>query len=227
MRTLEVRFVRGMPPDLWLKPELPAGAAGAMVGWVRGFELVDSCVPEDVAKVIVSALTQTYRLTFLDPGEKGTSQWQDRGDRSVRFLAPGVAAKVLRSAGYALISTIDPAIAVRLFETDESLWSLQSQVVLLSRRDAPPPAVDFNSFDNLVRSRRLDCVQLRSGLGCAGTLTPGPDGDFAQLVLCDEGDMDRFVRTLRSQTENMGILFTEVSGPEFRQTKWFVEEVRR
>jgi hypothetical protein len=223
--TVELRLCRRPPRESWLKPEIPAGADGAIVGWIQDAQPVESGVPPEVTRAIAGALLKYCRLTFVDPGQPKSPDWQQRGDRSVRFLRAEGMRRLNPSAGYPLTSTVSLNPALRLFETDESLWTLQSQVVLLNDRQGPAPSVSFARMDALMRTRKLEPACLQAECGCLGVMTPGPDGDFAQLISWQAGAMEGFTQALAAEAARAGLLFAEVSDLEFRQTRWFLEKV--
>jgi len=225
MSTRELRFTVDLPSDMWLKPEVPAGAQGAMVGWVRDAAPIDDGIPETVALVIARALTSRYNLTFSDPNNGGSDQWEKHGTYATRFLKPNGIQRLNPYAGYSLTTTSDPDTAVRLFDTDESLWVQQLQVAFLSPRLCQPPDITFQDLHQFLRSRSLDCGHLQSQFASIGLLTPGPDGDFAQVILCQPSAMNELKQSLQLESGAAGLHFAEVSGLEFEQTKWFLEKV--
>ena len=225
MSTRELRFTVDLPRDMWLKPEVPAGAEGAMIGWVRDAAPIDDGIPEAVALVITRALTSRYSLTFSDPNNGGSDQWEKHGTYATRYLKPDGIQRLNPSAGYGLTATSNPDVAARLFDTDESLWVEQLQVAFLSPRECQPPDIDFQDLHNFLRSRTLDCGYLQYTFGSSGLLTPGPDGDFAQVILCQPGAMNELTQSLHLESEAAGLHFAEVSGAEFERTKWFLEKV--
>jgi len=224
MSAIELRFCAQPPRSLWLKPEIPEGADGAVIGWIQDAAPIDSGVPPDVAQIVAKALVEIYRLTFVDPGRTKSLDWQDQGDYLIRFVRADGIGKLNPSAGYALTSTRAPRVAMRLFETAESLWTLQSQLVLLTDKHAQAPAVSFRAIDVLMRRRELDLAGLQA-FGCRGIMTPGPDGDFAQLTFWQGGAMDEFERSLRSECEIAGLTFVVVSETDFERTNWFLKKV--
>ena len=225
MSTRELRFTVDLPSDMWRKPQVPVGAEGAMIGWVRDVAPIEDGIPETVALVITRALTSQYSLTFSDPNIGRSGQWENRGTYATRFLKPAGILRLNPSAGYSLTNTSDPDAAVRLFDTDESLWVEQLQVVFLSSKECQPPEMSFQALHNFLRWRTLDCGRLQSEFGSIGLLTPGPDGDFAQVILCQPGAMNEFKRSLRIASDAAGLHFAEVSRLEFERTKWFLEKV--
>jgi hypothetical protein len=227
MSARELRFTLHPPVELWLKPEPPPGAESALIGWVMDTPPIDDGVPHDVALAITRALTSKYALTFLDPGKGKSAQWESHGSYSVRFLKPTGFLRLNPSAGYALTSTFDPETAVQLFDTNESLWVQQSQIVLLSLRDTPPPNITFQHLHDLLRSRQLDYNRLQSEDLCLGIVAPGPDGDFVQVILWESGAMSVLRERLRAESERSGLVFSEVTSSEFKQTRWFLQEVRQ
>lgn len=227
MSVMQVRCTLHPPKELWLEPHVPADAEGALVGWVAGAAPVDCGIPRDVARIITQTLTRNYRLTFLDPGVEAAPPWQEHATYETGFLKSSRFLDFRHSAGYALTSTITAEAAARLFETEESLWSLQSQIVFLTERKASPPNISFRTIDELVRTRKLLPARLSAEFACVGLMVPGPDGDFAQLILWQPRATQTFLGLLRLETEKTGLTFAEVSESEFRDTKWFVEEVRQ
>lgn len=225
MSKLELRLCRRPPRELWLKPEIPEGAAGTIIGWIQDVPPVEGGVPRAVSRVITTALTRNYRLTFVDPGRAKSAGWQDHGEHSTRFLRAEGIGRLNPSAGYGLTSTVSADLALRLFETNESLWTLQSQIVLLTDRELCAPNVSFGTIDALMRTRKLDPTGLQAECGCLGVMTPGTDGDFAQLVFWRAGTLEGFQQAVRSVADSAGLSFAEVSESEFRQTRWFLQEV--
>src|SRR5215469_8325701 len=154
MSTVELRFCGQPPRSLWLRPEIPEGVDGAVIGWIQDAAPVDGGVPEDVARVIAEALTKKYRVTFVDPGRTKSTEWQTRGDDSVRCVRSDGIGRLNPSAGYTLTSTLNSNVALRLFDTDESLWTLQSQVVFFTDQNSQAPTASFRAIDDLMRTRK-------------------------------------------------------------------------
>jgi hypothetical protein len=215
MSIVELRLTRD--PPIWLPPQPPPATEVALIGWVEDVHRIDEGVPRDVRRIITRALTQEYRLTFLDPGVERTSQWRHRESCATRFVK---VSRLVPWIGFGLTSTHEADVAVRLFATVQSLWHLQSQMVFLTQRCDLPPEISFGTLHRLTRSRRLDIRQLQAEFGCAGIMTPGPDGDFVQLNFWFPGALSSFTEGLCTQTQQAQIGLVEVSELEFKRTRW-------
>jgi hypothetical protein len=146
-----------------------------------------------------------------------TSQWRHLESCSTRFVR---VSRLIPWIGFGLTSTREADVAVRLFTTVQSLWHLQSQIVFLTRRCDLPPEISCGTLHRLARSRHLDIRQLQAEFACSGIVTPGPDGDFAQLNFWCPGALSVFTEGLRTQAQQAQIGLVEVSELEFKRTRW-------
>jgi hypothetical protein len=213
------------PQEPWWKPRVPDDAVCALIGWIREVAPVDSGVPFDVKHALANALTRQYLLTFVGDRPTAETEWVNLGDRWVRSAKPAGGWRGLSSAGLSLVATANPSAAQALFESG-GLWNRENQIVLLSANGARPLQLDFDVLDALMKSSRPDLREL-AVLGVLGVMTPGPDGDFAQVMVWNTKGLLHFTDQLRADAEAAGLSFLVVPEAEFKQTKWFLEEVRR
>jgi hypothetical protein len=195
-----------------------------LIGWVQDVAPVDSGVPREAKRVLVNALVRRYTLLFVGEAVERSSVWRALPDRWVRQAAPSGILSRLFSSGFSIVATMDTLAGEELFES-QCLWSLENQLVLLAGRDASPPDLRFDLFEALLKSKSADFRRLPS-IGVLGAMMPGPDGDFAQLLLWGGQSMEGFAEHLRAECEAAHISFASVPETEFKKTKWFLEEVK-
>ena len=212
MAVSEVRVALQPQEPLW---ELPLrelqGTALALIGWIQTENPVDSGVPDTVASVLANTLTSTYKVTYPRPPGSGSNEWQSNSEGWVRTLRSDVT----------LLCTHQPESAARLFHTNRFIWSLKTQVAILSAITAPPPPLTDTQVIQLLECR-FDWKRLASAAAIQGLLQPGVDGDFAGLSVF-EGGLDDALAQLRAECDQANIRFQIVPEAEFRTTQWIPE----
>lgn len=168
-----------------LGPLPPARGRVALIGWHDPAAQDEGGVPPRIAAVLTRALTSAARVTFpssvMTPS--ATADWTPSDGDEIRVLSSrsmrGRIAARLRGLPPAvmLISTRQPASAVQLFDDPGFPWSMQGQLALLSRADAPPPPIDERTLLALFS----DEWATHTAAGLEGILRPGVDGDVAGL----------------------------------------------
>jgi hypothetical protein len=194
-----------------------------LIGWRHDAEHHDGGVPVDVARVLAGALTLTSRVTFLSSvaGSAASDAWAphgaDQARMSVRLGPIGRVTAKLRGepSEVALISTRQPETATRLFNDAGYPWWLQGQVILLSRVDAEPPAIDGHSVLALMEEDWASRVGDLAGHNVAGVARPGVDGDVMGVLSFTESFEVGLLTAIQRQTVQAGLGWAIVPEDEF------------
>lgn len=222
--TLAVRVMIGARQD-WLRWKVPADAEGAVIGWIQQRPHADAGVPPKVAHLLARALTQCFRITFLDFDNGASPGWSEHEDRSVaRLAAPGWRG-IFSSNDLYMTSTRSALHAEHLFDAEAGGWSREAQFVLLSSPLEPLPKLDSPALHELTRGRLEAGSSILPELW--GIMVPGPDGDLAQVLLFHKRALHDFLDQLEEATQASGIRFEIVTSEEFNQTNWFAEDPER
>lgn len=183
-----------------------------LIGWGQPVESHDGGVPADVARVLARALTSVARVTFPSSSVHAvaTSAWSPLdGDLTRAIAGKGVAGRVvakLRGAptDVALLSTLRPETAMRLFDDAGFPWWLQGQVALLSEREAPPPDIDHDTVLALLADEWTKHAASLGPVGVVAVLRPGVDGDVAGLLSLTDAFDRSVLAALERETQLAG-----------------------
>ena len=203
----------------WQLGSLPPGRGrAALIGWHDPAAQHEGGVPPRIAAVIARALTSAARVTFPSSviAPAATADWSPSDGDEVRVL-PGRSVRgriTARLRGLPsvvmLISTRQPASAMRLFDDPGFPWSLQGQLALLSRPDAPPPPIDERTLLALFGDDRASHTA-----GLEGILRPGVDGDVAGLWSLAESFEQTTLAALERETRAAGFDWAMVTEDVF------------
>lgn len=196
------------PGDLGWPPR-GAGTAGAIVGvigWTLAETVVDAGVPPAVAGVLAEALCRCGQVSFLDPAGPAT-------------LAPPALKRLAGKPRFPVMTTADPQAAARLFDVDAFPWDQGGQVALLTA-PGTAPALDYADLFELWSEPSPALDRLARKMRAAGFLFPGPDGDFAEIVVFEEALWDRLKQALAEACDGAGCLWQEVSEEAFLSSGW-------
>jgi hypothetical protein len=209
-------------PQWQLGPLPPARGRVALIGWSEEPPRQDGGVPQHLARVLARAFTSIARATFPSSAilASASDVWSAANGDGVRRLAVksvrGRIAARLRGAPpeMMLVSTRQPQSLMRVFDDEGFPWWMQGQVILLSRPDAPPPAVDervlLASFDD-------DWTMNVAALGPSvdAVVRPGVDGDVAGLWSLAETFEQTVLVALENEARAAGFSWAIVSEEEF------------
>lgn len=202
-----------------VEPHWQLGDAGptepsrwALLGWDADPDPVDGGVPDAVALAWSRALAPSARVSFLclQPTVSVSDAWEPWGDDmaraapAARGLAPIIARLRGERAPVALVCTRQAATIANAFGDAQFAWWLQSQVLLLSALDAPPPAV---TPDDALALLDADWATRALALGRVGVLAvarPAVDGDAMGLLALQGDTVDRFIAALAEQAREAG-----------------------
>ena len=200
---------RGSVEPHWQLGELGVvePARAMLLGWAAE-NGVDGGVPATVVGVCSRALAATVRVAFLCDGATvdASPDWVARGDGWTRSApTPGLIGSAIarlhggRSpVGMACVNRAE-AIA-NAFTDPQFAWWLQSQVLLLTRQDAPPPAVTPDQALSLLAD---DWPRRAVPLGRQGVVAvarPGVDGDAIGVLALDDGIVDILLAALARES---------------------------
>ena len=110
-----------------------------------------------------------------------------------------------------------------LFSDDKFDWHLRSQIVLLLNHEQSNPQIEFSALHRFWSGRTNgDIANFKKGLPIAGFMTPGVDGDFAQIVIFDKQAGTRFCESFAEICDRYHIPFSEVDEAAFETTSWIL-----
>ena len=206
-----------------LGPLPPAAGRFTLLGWSQTVERRDAGVPDEVARVLARALTSVSRVTFPCSfvNSIATSGWSPFDDDLIRALtdkgiAGRIVAKVKRTPpDLALMSTVRPESAVRLFDDAGFPWWMQGQVVLLSDPDTPPLEIGQASLLALFDDDWTKQAALLARVGVRGIVRPGVDGDVAGLLSLTDAFEQAVLGALERETRVAGIAWSLVPETAF------------
>lgn len=178
-------------------------ARALLVGWDDD-GAVDSGVPAVIAGVCARALAATARVAFLrsDTAAERSPEWVDRGGECARSApAPSwlesVVARLRGRHGPVTLICASRAETIQGAFTDAHFtWWSQSQVLLLSARDAPPPAIKPVEALALLDPDWVTRAAPLSHQGVLAVARPAVDGDALGVLALDDGIIDRLLAAL-------------------------------
>jgi hypothetical protein len=203
-----------------------ASGTRGLLGWVCDAKTVDAGVPQAVATLLTRALCRCVMLTFLwrpDKGPPAAEQWEPFGKGRVKHMKAGLVQRVRGNPPFTLLATCDPAEAENLFYNEKFSWELRAQRVFLSPMGVPPD-LDYRHVGTVLNwPSNLDLMQHFQETNVLGMLLPGLDGDFAELVVFDEGQWPSLQQALSQECAAREVDFQIVDESTFKQTKWFAD----
>jgi hypothetical protein len=183
-------FVTENPPSaIWKLPPPSEAGEYLLIGWRVYPEPVDGGVPPMVAEVLAGALCNCATVSFL----------------SDDFQRPR----------FTLFSTLDPRVAIALFDDAAYPWTQHGQLALLSGKDTPPPDLTAKQIRALTEHRNPDAAKQA---GFTGMLLPGVDGDVAGLWIFDPAAKRQFMKALLRGCEAAGYPLSTTTEDEFRES---------
>jgi hypothetical protein len=191
----------------------------ALLGWSAADET--GGVPRKVVTVLSEGLTAFGRVTFPSgqcQAEGPTWTTSGPGRHVARYRSPS---RVDRIAGswlgrgpseLPLMSTMDAEIAASMFDDAAFPWWAQSQAILLSPTQAPPPnlADRWSAMVRLFTPAWAEALPELRSAGVQALARPGVDGDVVGFA-CATPDIREDVRRCLFQTsEAIGLSAQEV-----------------
>ncbi len=178
------------------------GRAGALLEWRVPARPVDGGMPPEVARTIATALCAVANVagcTGRVPEHFGAA-WTTVPEGHMCRL-PGRWWERPRHVG--VLASQDPSVVVRLFDDDEFVWALESQLLFLSPRDTLP---------RLDRALVEGCFALPiavtpaqlAAAGVVGFVRAGVDGDVAGVYVPAPEWRARVVRALAAAAATAG-----------------------
>ena len=212
MSKLTLWAERGAVAAHWQLGDLVDATPGRclLLGWDAVPDLVDGGVPLAVAAAWSRALAACARISFLSVADVPAARgWQPVG-ADMALADPRLLGRlVARLRGMphhaALVCSRQPTTIARAFDDAGFPWWLQSQVLLLTAPDAPPPEITPAQASDLLDeawARQADVLQ-RAGL--VAVARPGVDGDVMGLLALDDTFLDRFIDALGVQARLSGL----------------------
>jgi hypothetical protein len=201
-----------------LGPLPPARARLTLVGWTRSGDEQDGGLPEEVGRVLASALASVARVTFPSSRTNTTVTrvWSSFDGGLIRELnGPGVVKGLVAKmrgtpVDAALVSTRQPDVAMRAFDDAGFPWWLQGQAILLSKPDADPPDVDEPTLLALFEDDWAERAAGLAAIEVQGVVRPGVDGAVAGMLALRE-DLDRsLLDALERETRLAGLTWSIV-----------------
>lgn len=213
----EPQFLRAAP----CRPPLAQG----LLGWIMSNAPVDAGVPEEVQRILASALCRFGRVTFLDSrlGHVLGASWTAIPEGAARVLAPMAMRRLRmlwRQVHFPLLCTNDFMSVRRLFDDPAFPWDQGGQIALLSPLTAPPPDLEYSLVEAVFEpGRAAEILDGREGRPIA-LMRPGPDGDFAHFITCEAAIRDMLWCQLSEVSAQQSIPFRRVDGATFSRIRW-------
>jgi hypothetical protein len=185
-----------------------------MFGW-EAPDSVDGGMPRPVADVWARALAVVARVTFLcsESLQAASTEWLASGDDS-DFIrtAPSpspVGAAIARLRGQrgpvALMCSQRAVTIARAFGDATFAWWLQSQVMLLSALDGPPPSVAPDTALTLLGEDWAARARALRDCGVVAVARPAVDGDALGLLMLDNGIGERLLAAITLASRGSGL----------------------
>lgn len=186
-----------------------AGRHAMLLGW-EAPDAIDGGIPPLVADTWARALAANARVTFLcsQPIARASADWLASGDDGEDFTkaAPGrspLGSAVARLRGQpgdvALVCSKRSATIAQAFDDAVFCWWLQSQVLLLSPLEAPPPAL---APDTVLALLDEDWATRSTALRSQGVIAvarPAVDGDALGLLAFDAAASERLLAAIAEE----------------------------
>ncbi len=172
-----------------LHPALRHGKAWALFGWRMSTPPLDAGVPHAVASILCQALSQCGKLTFLHSRAFETPRsptWQSAPEGWTCVLEPKGMDWLRWRPVLPLLCTMEPTVAMQLFNAEPFSWTMRGQVVVLSRREAPPPLLSYHAVFEMLKGEAVNALRIEENATIRGLVSPGVDGDFVELGYVDE-----------------------------------------
>lgn len=208
---------RGPMAARWQLGDLAAMDQGSV--WLLGWDAVspDAGVPQPIARTIARALTAIASVGFLRDGvgHAGPATWGCGNEGDCVRTGPGHSALHavigrLRGHGTAitLVCSRRPAAIEEMFEAPAFPWWLQSQVLLLSAPETPPPEVTpAQALALLEPDWAVRAAALRNR-GVLAVARPAVDGDALGLLALDDVFAERLLASLATQAQAAGVAWS-------------------
>ena len=191
----------------WQLGPLPAaGCDVALLRWEMNIEPVDGGVPTAVADLLAKTMIALGRVTFpiTGTGRSVPTSWSELdGDWICAFPGAGlgwIRDKLNRLPDpLVLVSTVRAPAALQLFDDGSFSWSMGTQFVFLSARDALPPTLSRRVIIGMLEDDwATTALSLRSA-GIHGVCRAGVDGDVAGFLPLSDEFGEIFIAELEAQ----------------------------
>lgn len=211
---------RGGVEPHWQLGDLSAADAGRT--WLIGWDATpdEEGVPHAVGQALALALAATLRVSFLRSSSRPglTTEWivDNDGDFSRSTRPTGALGNAIdrlrgRHGPVTLVcSKRADALAV-MFDDPAFPWWLQSQVLLLSALDAPPPDVTPEQVLALLDVDWAAAAARLRGCGVLAVGRPAVDGDAMGLLAFDDTIADRLMASLAAHAGTAGLGWSDTA----------------
>lgn len=207
----------------WQLGEISTGGGNfVLLGWRTYPKPVDDGMPDAVAKVLASVMTSLSQVIFLSSDLAQTdaaNEWKSFGDKAVCVLIEPNPLKRLaavlsgRAADIALVATRTTQEVEQFL--DESMWSLQTQMVLLSEPERALPAIDWQTLLSLYGDDWIRHASRLQSIGVQSVLRPGVDGCVAGILFLTDAFRQMFLEILENQSRAAGFGWKVLSEDDF------------
>ena len=208
---------RGVIEPHWQLGDLgaDADADAMMLGW-EAPDSVDGGVPAPVVAAWAQALAAVARVTFLCSESKPSSastEWIASGNGtdfnraapSRSFLSAPIGRLRGQRGRATLVCSQHAATITRAFGDATFAWWLQSQVLLLSARDALPPPIAPDTALALIGDDWATRARALRDRGVLAVARPGVDGDLLGLLMLDHDIGKRLLAALTLACRECGL----------------------
>ena len=192
----------------------------ALLGWTETDLPVDDGPPDLVIDLVSEAICRSGSVTFFHKLPEGISRdaakgWTTVEGGSVRALRPPPLERLKGATTIPLWWTSDPVIARRLFSSEGFWWEQRGQLVFLAANEVAPPALAYELVKEVFDGERPLDLGALADLGSGAVMFPGIDGDFVELVACDETFWRRLLASLEAESARRGVEWRVVDESQF------------
>ena len=207
-------------PSWELRPDRRGRDNSLLIGWPRRDHAVDAGVPGDVALLLARALCGLGSLTFPHPMAYAFNpgpEWRPVLGGLACVLVPDPWRDRPSSHRLPLICTSDPEVARTLFDAEGFSWELLSQVAVLTLGQLVPARLDFSRWKALIERSGRDLERSLTEAGVTAILTPGVDGDVAELITLPPLSYEDVEARLDEECARAGVTFRVVPESSFER----------
>ncbi len=198
------------------------GDSFVLLGWRTSPRPVDDGVPDAVGKILARTMSSVARVIFLSSGSPQTdavNEWKVSGDKTVCVLKEQNLLKQVtaflsgRSVQIALIATratqqVEQAL-------DDSMWSWETQLILLSETERALPKIDWQTLLSLYEDDWIPHASRLQRIGVQCVVRPGVDGCVAGILFLTDDFHRTFLKILENQTRAAGFDWQVLSEADF------------
>lgn len=207
----------------WQLGQISKGSGNfVLLGWRVSWTPIEDGVPDAVAKVLAAAMTSLAQVIFLSSDLAQTdavNEWDSSGEKTVCVLKEPNPLKQLTAflSGKAVHITLVATRTPKQVEQslDDSMWSLETQIILLSEPERVLPKIDWQTLLSLFDDDWILSASQLQRIGIQCVLRPGVDGCVAGVLFLTDDFRHKFLGILENQSRAAGFDWELLSEAEF------------